>query len=304
MAFAFIGNANANATGATSLTCNRPAGVAVGNLIVAVYAFEGVAPGSGPWIVPNIGQLSTHFIGPSQGWDQACWQTPSAAGVGIEVWVAIHGSGTDQSAQFAVAQNAVTVTGAWSGEYNPSGIITSGIIRLAPTGQVTGNQPAAPSVLANGGELIVACGGDLMGGGGFGTPSGFTNRVDATRAGAGTVEATLADATVPSAGATGPITFPNAAAAGTTRGATATLAVVPAPVAAGTGAVLDAPMPEDMDLPDGYVMTWAAIDPNTGGDIAGVVVSNVSLFGTDLGTGGGGDGGLVGPFMLVPGPGA
>jgi hypothetical protein len=63
-------------------------------------------------------------------------------------------------------------------------------------------------------------------------------------------------------------------------------------------------MPEDMDLPDGYVMTWAAIDPNTGGDIAGVVVSNVSLFGTDLGTGGGGDGGLVGPFMLVPGPGA
>lgn len=62
-------------------------------------------------------------------------------------------------------------------------------------------------------------------------------------------------------------------------------------------------MPSDLDLPDGYIVTWAAVDPTTGADVSGVVVSNVSLFGTMLGTGDGG-GVTVGPFMLVPGPGA
>jgi hypothetical protein len=62
-------------------------------------------------------------------------------------------------------------------------------------------------------------------------------------------------------------------------------------------------MPADLDLPDGYTVTWAAVDPTTGADVSGVVVSNVSIFGTALGTGSG-DGGVVGPFMLVPGPGA
>ena len=68
-------------------------------------------------------------------------------------------------------------------------------------------------------------------------------------------------------------------------------------------APLIAPIPPIMDLPDGYIVTWAAIDPTTGADVAGVVVSGVSLFGTKLGQGGGGTSDL-GPFMLVPGPGA
>jgi hypothetical protein len=63
-------------------------------------------------------------------------------------------------------------------------------------------------------------------------------------------------------------------------------------------------MPPVLDLPDGYVVTWAAIDPTTGADVAGVKVMAVSLFGTLLGTGSGGGGDAVGPFMLVPGPGA
>lgn len=304
MAFTFRGSASATATAATEIDCNRPAGIVTGDIIVALYAFENVAAGSGPWIIPNTGQFSDLYIGPSQGWLQVCWQTPSAAGVGIEVWCAMQGTGTVQDAKFVVAQSAVTVTVGYGGEYNPSNFISGAPPRIAVTAQVTGNQPAAPSVLANGGELIVACGGDLMGGGGFGGPSGFTNRVDVTRAGAGTVEATIADAVASAAASTGPITFPNAAAAGTTRGATATLAIVPAPVTAGTGAVLDAPMPEDMDLPDGYILTWAAIDPTTGADVPGAIVSGVSIFGTALGTGTGDGGELVGPFMLVPGPGA
>ncbi len=66
---------------------------------------------------------------------------------------------------------------------------------------------------------------------------------------------------------------------------------------------LIAPMAADLDLPDGYIVTWAAVDPTTGADVSGVVVSGVSMFGTMLGTGVGG-GFTVGPFMLVPGPGA
>lgn len=63
-------------------------------------------------------------------------------------------------------------------------------------------------------------------------------------------------------------------------------------------------MPDTLDLPDGYVVTWAAVDPTSGADVAGVIVSGVSIFGTDLGGGGGGGSSGVGPFMLVPGPGA
>ena len=66
---------------------------------------------------------------------------------------------------------------------------------------------------------------------------------------------------------------------------------------------LVAPVPPILDLPDGYVVEWSAVDPSTGADVAGVVVSNVSIFGTMLGSGGGG-GIDLGPFMLVPGPAA
>lgn len=66
---------------------------------------------------------------------------------------------------------------------------------------------------------------------------------------------------------------------------------------------LVAPMAPDMDLPDGYVVQWSAIDAN-GNDVSGVVVTNVSLFGTDLDTGTGGGGEDLGQFYLVPGPGS
>lgn len=68
---------------------------------------------------------------------------------------------------------------------------------------------------------------------------------------------------------------------------------------------LEASFPNNLDLPDGYKVVWAAIDPTSGADVAGVKVLNVSIFGTILGLGAG-DGGnfAVGPYMLVPGPGA
>lgn len=67
---------------------------------------------------------------------------------------------------------------------------------------------------------------------------------------------------------------------------------------------LTANMAGDLDLPDGYIVEWAAIDA-TGADVAGVIVNNVSIFGTMLGSAASSGGSsVVGPFMLVPGPGA
>lgn len=69
-------------------------------------------------------------------------------------------------------------------------------------------------------------------------------------------------------------------------------------------APLEASFAPSLNLPDGYVVVWAAIDPTSGGDVSGVVVYDVSIFGASLGAGfsQGGTGGV--PYMLVPGPGA
>lgn len=302
MAFAFVGSASAVGSSVTSVDCSRPTGTAVGNLLIAVYAFEGVAAGSGPWIIPNLGQLASNFVGPSEGWAQACWAAPSATGVGLEVWWAIHGTGTDQAAQFAVSQNVTTVAVAYSGEYNPTGTVNPSTIRLAPTAQVTGSQPAAPTVTVNAGELVVAVGGDLMTASKFGSPSGFTNRVDVARSGAGTVEATVADAAIAAAASTGPITFPNNAAATTTAGATATLVVRPVPAVTGTGGVIDAGLPEQLDIGPGYTLRVVGLDAATGAAVAGVQIDQTAITATQIvGTPGELE---TGQWFLVPGPGA
>jgi hypothetical protein len=44
-----------------------------------------------------------------------------------------------------------------------------------------------------------------------------------------------------------------------------------------------ASLPPDLDLPDGYVIRWSAIDA-TGAAVTGVVVSGVSVYGTALGS--------------------
>jgi hypothetical protein len=40
---------------------------------------------------------------------------------------------------------------------------------------------------------------------------------------------------------------------------------------------LTASMPENMDLDGTYTVRWAALDPTTGDDVAGVVISNASM---------------------------
>ena len=42
-----------------------------------------------------------------------------------------------------------------------------------------------------------------------------------------------------------------------------------------------APLPQELDLPDGFTVEFGAIDPVTGADVGGVVVVNASLTVTD-----------------------
>lgn len=57
-----------------------------------------------------------------------------------------------------------------------------------------------------------------------------------------------------------------------------------------------------MDLGNAYQLQWAAVDPVTGADVAGVQVSNVGMLVTQL-TPDDPEALQSGPFMLVPGPG-
>jgi hypothetical protein len=240
MAFAFVGSDTAQVTAATQVSINPPG--PVGTFFAVVYAFQGVAAGSGPWIIPNTGQFSTSFIGPSEGWQQACMQAPGATGVGLEVWCAINGSGGGGAriAAFVSSSTCQATAGAWSGAYAPTGSIFNGAVRSATTAQVTGNTPAAPSIVATAGDLVIPCGASLMASPGFGTPTGYTLRIDGHNGGFGNVEAAMADAVAAVSGATGVITFPGTAASSLTRGTTATLDIRPTPpVPTSAGLTLD-----------------------------------------------------------------
>lgn len=56
-----------------------------------------------------------------------------------------------------------------------------------------------------------------------------------------------------------------------------------------------------MDLDSSFTIRWAALDPNTGADVSGVVISQAAMLVTQVSPGGPEDL-QVGPFMLVPGP--
>lgn len=66
---------------------------------------------------------------------------------------------------------------------------------------------------------------------------------------------------------------------------------------------LDAPMPGNLDLGAGYTLRATALDPTTGALVPGVTIDTLVFTCEDL-TGQGGVGLQVGPYMLVPGPGA
>lgn len=67
---------------------------------------------------------------------------------------------------------------------------------------------------------------------------------------------------------------------------------------------IDVALPEDVVIGDGWTVEWDAVDPTTGNSVSGVVISDANVTASDVSAGDGTGGGLVGPFMLVPGPSA
>lgn len=271
-----------------------------GQMLVAVFAFEGVAAGSGPWVT-KVGLPPAPL--PSGGWMNTFFQAPSAAGAGLQVLNTFNWQvGATVTFTFDAARTFVGAVLTYTGQYFDSGVTNPA--RASASQQWTGDHPATPSILAFTDELLIAVAADTLTAPGFGTPNptGSVQRLDAERSAFGNAEVTAADFQVAAGGTWGPFTWPASASPGTAKGTTGILAVRPQVEAAPSPPAIDIPMPENLDLPDGYVLEWCALD-ETGANVSGVRVSNVSIFGTHLGDGGGG-GTDFGPFMLVPGPAA
>jgi len=206
------------------------------DLVLAVFGFEGVAGGSGPYI--DYDPSGVHGTIEGNGWVRLLYQAPSASGNALEVWAAFRGTGTSTSFLFTGSYSYVARGLQYRGEYNPGGgsyvdfVNGNGTVRAYSTAQVTGNNPAAPSVYAFANEMVIALGSDQLQSPGFGTPTsptGFTNEVDSARGGSfGNVEITAADKLATIEGLTGSITWTATASTGTTKGTTATLVVRPA----------------------------------------------------------------------------
>lgn len=231
MVIAFVGaGAPASSASTSSLSIPRYVGTQLNNLLLLVIGVENVGSASAPWTIPNTGQFSTDVIGPFTGWERVLAQEPSATGNGLEVWAAINESGfTPVTANFNASYPVVAQMFEYSGEYRVGSDITQGTIRASTTAQVTGDNPAAPSVFAFTNEMLFVAGSDQLNSPGYGTPTpaGWTKRGDAARGGTfGNVEITGADATVLADGNSGLIPWSAVSASGGI-GATATLAVRP-----------------------------------------------------------------------------
>lgn len=239
MAVSFVGTAaSATGTATTTLTVNRASTTNLDFLLI-VFGVEGVAAGSGPWVFDN--PAGGTNLGTASGWLRACYQAPSSTGCGLEAWVAINGGVNAVSVTFSSAVTVVAQMLAWRGVYYTSGTITDGALRGAATAQVTGNNPAAPSIFAFAQDLLIALASEQMASPGFGTPTpaGWASRTDIARSGFGTVEVTVADLlSDTTTGATGTIPWSATAAAVGDTGATATLDVRPLASPAGSGAPL------------------------------------------------------------------
>jgi hypothetical protein len=281
--------ASAAVTGtATSGTITWP-GSPSNQMLIAVFAFDAVTVG--PFVKDS---------GTSGGWSRAFSQAPSASGTGIEVWASTPwSSDATTTFNFFASETFVAQGIVYTGQFQGDAV------RATSSQAWTGANPQTPAIFSFAGEMLVAVAGDTLAAGGFGTPTpgGSTSRFDSTLAGAGTAELTAADRLTAVDGVIGPFTWTATGSPVGAHGAAGVLAIKPPPTVVTNPAVMEASMPQLLDLPDGYRLVWDAIDIN-GSPVAGVVVNSVSVFGTLLGTGTGSGDTTLGPFMLVPGPGA
>lgn len=199
--------------GASSATITWP-GSPGGQMLLAIFCFEGQAAGSGPYITSTV----------QSGWGRSCYQAPSATGNAIEVWnTQSWSSGPSTTFNFAGSVPFVGVGRVYTGQYTGAG----NVIRAGVTAQVTGNNPAAPSVFAFANEMVIACASSQLGAGGYSAaPPGYSDLFDTIRGGViGNVELGTADQLQGADVNTGSLVFTANAASGATRGTTATLVV-------------------------------------------------------------------------------
>jgi hypothetical protein len=230
MAISYVGNISASSNGTTQLTVsNLIPGLASGDFTIVALGFEGVAAGSGPWVDGTFVPSDHSIVSNTTGWLRLLYQAPSATGVGLEVWAAIHGSGrTLEKFNLISSLAVVAAVAAYRGQaHSDVPPPTASPVRVTATAQWTGDNPAAPSLSALAGELVVAVTALQVNTPGYTAPAGYTQRIDVARAGAhGNAEVAIADKVATTAGATGTIPF-GATTTGSPKGATATIAVQP-----------------------------------------------------------------------------
>lgn len=201
-----------------------------GQMLLAVFGFEGVAAGSGPWITGT----------PQGGWARTCYQAPSGSGNGIEIWNTNGwSSGPTTQFNFAAAMAYVAFGQTYTGQYGQTNVI-----RASLTAQVTGNNPAAPGGFAFLNEMIIACSSTQLNSSGYtAAPTGMSGLATADRGGThGNVEIATANEVVGVSASYGSFPFIATAASGGTLGATATLFVRAAPGGGSGGAASTSPM--------------------------------------------------------------
>lgn len=182
----------------------------VGDLLVVVFAFEGVSSGSGPWAEVTPADAF--------GWRRETYQAPSNTGCGIEIWSAnlISGTHTDFDLNGSLTGIVTEVA------YECSGVPT--VVQSA-TAQSVGDNPSCPSITTTYADtLVVACAALTLSGTGFGPAPGFTEIVDNAHNGTfGNAEVHVSEKEFATPGATGTIGLTAPASPADAAGATATL---------------------------------------------------------------------------------
>lgn len=196
---------------ATTTTLDWTAGGSTpsNQLLVAQFAFEGVAAGSGPYITSVV----------QSGWSYLCTQAPSGTGNGSEVWFANNWtSGPTTQFNFGSTYAFVARGSIWTGQL----VLLGTAIRAFTSGQYTGNAIQSPSIFAYANECVVSDVASQLTAPGFGaptSPAGFTLAIDNARGGAfGNVELGSAYRLQAADGNTGAIGYTATAAGAGTLG--------------------------------------------------------------------------------------
>lgn len=181
-------------------------------MLVGIFGFEGVT--SGPWISGTV----------QPGWSRTCYVAPSASGNGLEVWnTQAWSSGATTQFNFSGTLSYVGIGRVYTGQYTGAG----NVIRGATTAQVTGNNPAAPSIYAYVNEMVIVCASSQLNSSGYSAaPTGYADLSSAARGSThGNVEIGTADRVAAVEGDTGALAFTATATSGAIKGTTATLVV-------------------------------------------------------------------------------